>query len=343
MSSQNRDFNPQRRNPADFLPPEKSIAHRIALEIEYTVGIKAAEPQLLAVDLSHWNGAVDFATLRASGVQAVILKASEGAEGTPYEYKDTKFEEYWQAAMDEGFPIMTYHFWRDYKGAAEKDWYMKCADAFLNAVEGHTACWCDVEWKNTSVAASTRANRVFGFNDLIKGEGIRQGVYCSPALVTALFPAVEPRWSNVYQWDAHWTSALEPTLPNGWSWEMMKGWQKGISPTHSWVPHIDGSQGSVDVNYLYFASEQELRDWMGEAPTPPPVDCCDDHELRIATLEAGQQVLTEVQQDHGESIDELSNQIANMKLSLEDHHNRLVVLEQQIETLEKIKQAICNE
>lgn len=337
-------YNPGRRNPVDFEQPTHSIVWRIRLAAEYR--IEETAPSLLAVDLSHWNGNVDFAALRGSGVQAVILKCSEAAKGTYYEYKDDTFERNWQAAMDEGFPVMTYHFFRDNKGSMEKDWYMECADAFLNAVSGHTACWLDVEWRNSTVSKDARANRAFGFCDLIRGEGIKQGVYCSPGLVTDLFPAVEPRWGNVFQWNAHWTSAPEPILPNGWSWELIKAWQYGVSPRHSWVPIIQGTPGEVDVNMLYFDSEQDLREWMGEVE-PPPEDCCENHELRIATLENGQQVLTEVQQAHsmmiGKNTDAIkanSDGIYAINTELSALTARVVELE---ETLAKIKEAFCGE
>lgn len=333
------DFNPYDRDPQDFLYPEPTFIERAKAAAASVLA--QAEPRLLAVDLSHWNGNVDFAALRGSGVQAVILKCSEAAEGTYYEYKDTKFEENWRGAVDEGFPTMVYHFFRDNKGSAEKSWFMKCADAFLQHVDGKTACWLDVEWRNNAVSTTARANRVFGFCDLIKGEGIRQGVYSSPGLVAELFPPVEPRWGNVYQWDAHWTNLPQPTLPRGWSWDMMKAWQFGISPTHGWTPPISGA-GTVDVNWLYFASEEELRIWLGEQTVPPPTDCCDELRARIEVLEAGQQVLTEIQQIQNQRLDQQRNNIDQNKADIVQINHNISQLFGRVIDLETILNKIHN-
>ena len=45
-----------------------------------------AAPSILVVDLSHHNGTIDWAALRNSGVQGVILKCSEATN-----FKDPAF------------------------------------------------------------------------------------------------------------------------------------------------------------------------------------------------------------------------------------------------------------
>jgi len=214
------------------------------------------------VDCSHYNGTLDFTALRASGVVGIILKCSESIN-----YKDTQFENNWQKARDNGMGVMVYHFFRDKPAADEFDWFMRCAVNFMDDVDGHTAVALDVE-TNNGVPAATRADRAFGFCELARKAGLLDGIYSSPYLVNSLFPYGETRWSYLsWQWVAHWTSASTYTLPAGWSRSLVKAWQFGISPTHSWVPKISGA-GTVDCNRMYFASEQALKQWLGQVEEP---------------------------------------------------------------------------
>ena len=82
--------------------------------------------------------------------------------------------------------------------------------------------------------------------------------------MNSLFPTGEMRWQHLaWQWVAHWTSAATYTLPAGWSRTLVKAWQFGISPTHSWVPKITGAH-TVDVNRMYFTDERALKLWLGQ-------------------------------------------------------------------------------
>jgi GH25 family lysozyme M1 (1,4-beta-N-acetylmuramidase) len=330
-------YNPVWRDPKDFIKPKQSLIDK--LWIRFGIRVVEVVDSILIVDLSHWNGDVSFAMLKQSEVKGVILKCSEAAENTYYEYKDAKFETFWRAALDEGFPVMLYHFFRGEKGSAEKSWFMKCADAFLNdpRINGNTAVWLDCEWKHASQSRAAYTNRAFGFCSLIRGEGMKSGIYSSPGLVPTLFDPAYADWDDVFQWNAHWTYAPKDTLPAGWTESQRMVWQRGIYPTHWWVEKVLGA-GTVDVNHGYWASEAALRSWLGQggsspssspslspspsysaspslspsaspSASPSPPDCCEEHELRIDTLEAGQQVLTEIQNVHGQEIANLVNRV----------------------------------
>ena len=327
------NFNPYiDRDPKDFLTPEQTFAQRFGLTIKYS--IKALPPWILVVDLSHWNE-IDFAALRASGVVAIILKCSEGSEGSYWEFKDPDFETNWRKALDEGFPIMLYHFFRDAKGSAEKSWFMKCADSFLNdpRINGHTAVWLDVEWTKSGISTSARASRSFGFCDLIRGEGMRQGIYSSPGLVAQLFPPNDPRWDNVFQWNAHWTPALEYTLPSGWSHEMIMGWQFGIYDDHYWTPKVTGA-GDVDVNKFFFENEAGLRTWMeqnGQTPPPPPTHIHADLQAQIDAIKVQMAELFVESTSQGVAIEELEEVTGKLSGDIIDRELEIDVIQKQLQ------------
>src|SRR5215218_11352041 len=57
------------------------------------------------VDISKWQGDVDWASLRQAGTKFAFIKATEGGD-----HVDSKFLENWQAARRAGVPRGAYHF-----------------------------------------------------------------------------------------------------------------------------------------------------------------------------------------------------------------------------------------
>src|SRR3990170_4538164 len=57
------------------------------------------------VDISKWQGKVDWAALRQAGTKFAFIKATEGGD-----HIDSKFHENWAAAKRAGVPRGAYHF-----------------------------------------------------------------------------------------------------------------------------------------------------------------------------------------------------------------------------------------
>lgn len=65
------------------------------------------KPLMRGVDLSHWNGNVDFNVLKKNGVSFAILKAG-GDEGNFY--KDSKYNKNYNLAKQTGMNVGAYYF-----------------------------------------------------------------------------------------------------------------------------------------------------------------------------------------------------------------------------------------
>ena len=65
----------------------------------------ATELPVRGIDVSHHQGAIDFAAVRAAGVRFVILKASEGGQ-----WQDPTFGRHAAAAAAAGLDLGAYHF-----------------------------------------------------------------------------------------------------------------------------------------------------------------------------------------------------------------------------------------
>lgn len=295
------DFNCQKRKSELFLTPAKTDGIITRLKM-----LLATPTYVDGVDMSHWNKEKDFTEIKASGIDFVILKATEGTG-----WKDETFEQSWRDALRNDLVVMPYHFFRsNYGGAPQAKWCLDNIVDFLAAVEGKTIIWNDVETVDKA-SPEQRRNRLLASHLTFAGNGFQSGNYSSPYLWNLLVGDVP--WVNDYhQWVAHWTSASEPVLPVGWSREKTKFWQYGIYPTYSWAKPVEGA-GTVDVNRFY-GTVQELHDLLGiSAPLPP--DCCDEIREEIQLL---YNEIASVKKEFNQRLDLNEEEIERIHLDLNE-------------------------
>jgi lysozyme len=271
------DFNPSSRLETDFrLPPKPET--RLEFLTSRLISLLSTPILTRGVDLSHWNGEVDFTALKASGIDFVILKATEGTS-----WVDSKFSEYWRSAHSINLPIMTYHFFRsNYGGFDQAKHHVDTLvdQGFLSAM-GYKSpvMWADVESED-GATVSQRQNRLLAFHQTIEALSYQSGHYSSPYLWDKLLNNVS--WGGDYWgWNAHWTSGNE-ILPSGWTQSSRKVWQYGIYPTHGWVEPVSGTPGAVDCNW-FFGSLEDLNNWLGITPS---ADCCEELKAELARIES---------------------------------------------------------
>ncbi|CAB9507351.1 Autolytic lysozyme [Seminavis robusta] len=107
-------------------------------------------------DVSHWNGVIDWATLRSrTDLKFVFIKATQGTT-----YVDPKFRENWGAAKKHGLFRGAYHFFQ-----SDTDPQLQ-AEHFLSVVspqQGDFSPTLDVEiaGSTTTVEELTRGVRVW--------------------------------------------------------------------------------------------------------------------------------------------------------------------------------------
>jgi GH25 family lysozyme M1 (1,4-beta-N-acetylmuramidase) len=70
---------------------------------------------LKGIDVSHWDGKIDWAQVKNAGVGFAYIKATEGTN-----FVDSQFAHNLAGAKDVGLPFGLYHFLRpDNNGAAQ--------------------------------------------------------------------------------------------------------------------------------------------------------------------------------------------------------------------------------
>jgi lysozyme len=110
---------------ADVLRRTAAIAVSLVLSAGLAGGVGAREPYLAdvdphegvarahampvqGIDVSNWQGDIDWDKVRAAGTQFAFIKATEGGD-----YLDPKFAQNWEGAKRAGIPRGAYHmvFW----------------------------------------------------------------------------------------------------------------------------------------------------------------------------------------------------------------------------------------
>lgn len=104
--------------------------------------------QIHGIDVSKWNGNVDWQTAKRSGVSFVFIKATEGKDMI-----DPTFEASWKGAAAAGIPHAPYHFYYFCSTPDEQaDWFIQNVPKSASLLPPVI----DVEWNPASPTCKTR-------------------------------------------------------------------------------------------------------------------------------------------------------------------------------------------
>jgi len=102
------------------------------------------------VDVSRWQGDIDWQTLRSQGANFVFIKATDGGD-----HLDPMFRKNWDGAHQAGLKRGAYHFFYWCRAASEQaDWFIRN----VPKVKGALPPVIDVEWNHLS-ACKKRPSR----------------------------------------------------------------------------------------------------------------------------------------------------------------------------------------
>ena len=194
------------------------------------------------IDISRWNGWVDFDAVKAQGIDFVIISAGYGNRN--YQ-KDPNFDSNYNRAKAAGLDVGVY--WYSY---AQSEYDARCeAWACLNAIQGKQfeyPIYFDIEenwqfWRGKSFCSSL----VEGFCSEIKAAGYFAGFYASVAYCKdAIYPETQLKYCY---WAADWTGSVHYSNPYGlWQYQ---------------VGYLYGCPGTVDKDYAYFDYPEYMKDY----------------------------------------------------------------------------------
>jgi lysozyme len=186
----------------------------------------------VGIDVSHYQGDVDWARVSAAGVSFAIAKATEGEA-----IVDSAFEANWRGMSQAGLARGAYHFFRPTRDP------LKQAKSFVKTVgqlkAGDLPPALDVEvadGASATVILDGIAVWVAHVEGALKAKPM---IYTRASFWKAQCDDSD-RFAGYPLWIAHYTTADEPRLPNAWEgWTL---WQ------HSEKGSISGVKGPVDLN-----------------------------------------------------------------------------------------------
>lgn len=189
------------------------------------------------IDVSAWQGIIDFNKVKKSGYEFVILKAGGNDDGY---YVDSRFESNYTKAKKAGLKVGAYYFVDSNFCATNAT---KIADVFYNIVKNKTfdlPLFIDIETTPTN-AKATVTKGVNLFCGYLTKKGYKTGVYASAISGFVDRININDLSKNIYKWVASYS--YKPTdvgKNNGYCI-----WQK------SSTARVNGINGNVDINECY--------------------------------------------------------------------------------------------
>jgi GH25 family lysozyme M1 (1,4-beta-N-acetylmuramidase) len=193
------------------------------------------------VDVSHWQGTVDWGKVRSDDVSFAFMKATEGTY-----YTDPSLARNWAGAEKVGIYRAAYHFARPSVGsaAAQARYFVSKAGKFAD--KGDLPPVLDLEQTGGLSPAALQSWVSTWLTTTEQLTGRTPILYFSPYFWIDHM-ANSTAFTRYPLWIAHYTSG-SPLVPGGWkTWTF---WQRTSSG------HVNGISGLVDMNRFNGSTKQ---------------------------------------------------------------------------------------
>lgn len=187
------------------------------------------------IDISEWNGDINFSKVKNAGITCVILRAGYGKDPNQ---EDNKFNEYYRQAKAAGLNVGAY--WYSYATSvdAAKAEVRNCMKT-IRGKEFDLPVFLDVEeYRQAVLPRRTLTDIISTFCDGVKGYGFDVGMYSAKSmLVDSAYP--DELASKYLIWMAAPNNSYNELPP--------------FVDIHqySWKGKVDGISEKVDMNYIY--------------------------------------------------------------------------------------------
>ena len=183
------------------------------------------------IDISHWNGEIDFNKVKASGIEFVIIKAGGSDRGF---YTDPKFKENYEKAKAAGLFVGAYYFvgkkfYGDLSGIEDAKRFIK----ILQGMQFEYPVYLDVETTDARYK-ELATDAAIAFCSTMEAAGYYVGIYASD--ISGFKEKLNHDRLTAY---AHWVARY------GKDPEVCK---EGVIHQYSSKGAVDGIVGSVDLD-----------------------------------------------------------------------------------------------
>lgn len=203
-------------------------------KIKEKTGIYMREDKRLdGIDVSQWQGGIDFRQVKESGIRLVYIKATQGTTEM-----DPEFERNYREADRENLLIGFYH----YVMARSVEEAKAEAAFFSEKIKGkrqHARPAMDFEEFGTLSSQDVRNISLHFLHELEERTGIRPVIYSDASNASTVFD--DDRLRKYPLWIAEY-GVERPNMEN--PWKRWSGWQ------YTDTGRVDGISGDVDRDYF---------------------------------------------------------------------------------------------
>ncbi len=204
------------------------------------------------IDVSVWQGKIDWERVKRAGVDFAIIKAGQGksvSSDAKY-FADSRFEYNIKNAHASGVKVGVYY----YVTATNADEAVREAEHFISLITPHKSrisLWAALDVEDVSppkycglTEPSVLSEIVLQMSGMLERAGFAPMLYTNRSYIENRLQF--QRLSHLPLWRAHWKNGKPSPddAPRDYA-ENMKIWQWGSE-------RIDGVSGEVDSNYGYF-------------------------------------------------------------------------------------------
>lgn len=206
-----------------------------AQQCSKSVSVKFNVDKAKCIDISEWNGDINFSKVKSAGITCVIIRAGYGKDPNQ---EDNEFQKYYKQAKAAGLNVGAY--WYSYATSvdAAKAEVRNCMKT-IRGKEFDLPVFLDVEeYRQAVLPRRTLTDIISTFCDGVKGYGFDVGMYSAKSmLVDSAYP--DELASKYLIWMAAPNNSYNELPP--------------FVDIHqySWNGKVDGIRGDVDLNYIY--------------------------------------------------------------------------------------------
>ncbi|SHJ37479.1 glycoside hydrolase family 25 protein [Aquimarina spongiae] len=205
------------------------------------------EPSILGMDISHFQGEIQWNKIKADGVNFVYMKATQGTT-----FKDPRFEKNHAATKKNCLYRGAYHFYET--GKDPKKQAQNFTETVKELIPGDLPPVLDLEelGMQTSVTKEMYETNTLRWLKIVEEKlGVRPIIYSNPTFANAYLK--HPEFANYKLWIADYTKGASPTMPYTWKDKSWTFWQRTDSKK------LEGAEGKIDYDLFQGDADSFLK------------------------------------------------------------------------------------
>ncbi len=202
------------------------------------------------VDVSKWQGDIEWDKLRQADIAFAFIKSTEGGD-----HRDERFAEYWREAKRAGIPRGAYHFFYFCRPAREQAaWFIRNTPNDRSALPPVL----DIEWNHHSKTCKKRPKPATVRKEMAVFLDIVQAHYGKKPLIYTTVDFHEQNLEGHFANYQFWVRSVADHPDNVYRQRDWHFWQ------YTGTGRVPGITGDADIN-VFAGNAQQWKEWLAHA------------------------------------------------------------------------------